>query len=81
MLNSNVDSLLDDSAIDALVDNNTDGLCSHVENTTGLTVVELVWHTLVDGTVGQDIDVVADLENDEVSLEWSSSVLLVWFRK
>ena len=65
-------------SIDVLVDDNTAGVCGDVENSTGLSVVELVWHTLMDGTVGNDINVVSDLELDEVSGQWSSSMLLVW---
>merc|ERR1719362_968756 len=78
MLNTNVDSLLDESSINALVDNDTDGMGSHVENTTSLTVIEFVWHTLVDRTISEHIDVVTDLVYDEVFREWSSSMLLVW---
>ncbi len=31
-----------------------------VENSTGLSVIEVVGHTLVDGTIGDDIDVVTN---------------------
>ena len=81
MLDSDVDSLWDDSSIVVFVDDNTDGMGSDVEDTSGLTVVELMWHTLVDGTVNDDIDVVTNFVHEEILREWSSSMLLVWLRK
>lgn len=48
VLDSNVDSLGDDSSSVLLVDNDSDGVLSDIEDTTGLTVVELVRHALVD---------------------------------
>jgi len=56
MLNSDVNSLGDDSASVLLVDDDTDGVLGHIENATSLTMVELVRHALVDGTVGDHID-------------------------
>ena len=57
---SDVDSLGDNSVSELLVNNNTDGSRVDVENSTGLTVVKVVGHTLVDGTVNNDINVVTD---------------------
>ena len=51
VLNTNVDPLGKDLSAHALVDNNTDGLLSNVENTTGLAVIGLVGHTLLESTV------------------------------
>lgn len=56
MLNSDVNSLGDDSASVLLVDDDTDGVLGHIENLTGLTVVELVRHALVNGTVSDNVD-------------------------
>jgi len=56
MLNSDVNSLGDDSASVLLVDDDTDGVLGHIENATSLTMVELVRHALVDGTIGDHID-------------------------
>ena len=78
MLDSDVDSLWDDSSVDVLVHDNTDCVGCDVENLTGLSMVEFMGHALVDGTVGDDIDVVTDLVGHEVPREWSGSVLLVW---
>ena len=51
MLDTDVDPLGKDLSAHALVDNNTDGLLSNVENTTGLAVISLVGHTLLESTV------------------------------
>lgn len=59
VLNSDVNSLGDDSASVLLVDNDSNSVLSDIEHTTGLTVVELVGHTLVNATVGYDIDEIA----------------------
>ena len=40
----------------ALVDDDTDSTAGYVENAASGTVVDLVWHTLLDGTVTFDID-------------------------
>lgn len=60
MLNTDVDTLRDDSVAVKLVDNNTNSALGHVPDDTSLTMVELVRHTLVDGTVTLDVD---DLTN------------------
>ena len=75
MFNSDMDSLWDDSSIVHLVDNDSEGVCGDVENLTSLSVVVLVWHTLVDGSVDDDINVISNSVGDEISLEWSSTVL------
>ena len=66
VLDSHVDSLGNNSSVDGLVDNDTDGMSSDIEDSTSLTMVELVRHTLVDGTVGTDINVVTHLVVDKV---------------
>ena len=66
MLDSHVDSLGDDSTINKLVDNDTDGMGSNIEDLTSLSVVEFVGHTLVDGTISDDINVVSNFVIDEI---------------
>ena len=39
-----------------LVDDDTDGTAGNVENAASGTVVNLVWHTLLDGTITLDVD-------------------------
>lgn len=59
VLNSDVDSLGDDSASVLLVDDDSDGVLGHIENAAGLTVVELVGHALVDASIGNHVNKVA----------------------
>jgi hypothetical protein len=60
--NSDVDSLGEDSAVDFLVDDDTDGSLVHVEHNTGAAVVVLERHTFVDGRVNLDVNIVTSLE-------------------
>lgn len=76
MLNSQVDSLLEVSVANNLVDDNTNGRLSDVEHDTGLTVVKLVRHTLVDGSVGLDVDDVANLVGLQVGGQVGGAILL-----
>jgi hypothetical protein len=48
VFNTNVNSLCQDSVLDTLVDNDADSPSGNVENSASLTVVDLVWHTLLD---------------------------------
>ena len=59
MLDSDVNSLGNDSASVLLVDDNSNSVLSHVKDATSLSVVELVGHALVDATVGNDINEIA----------------------
>lgn len=56
-----VDVLLDDTAIDKLLDGNTDSTLVHVKDDTGTTMVVLVGHTLVDGRVDLQVNIVSSL--------------------
>ena len=70
VVNSNVNSLGDDSVSDLLIDDNTNGAGVDVEDATSFTMVVLVGHTLVDGTINHNIDDFTDL----VSCEGSGDV-------
>merc|ERR1712048_597181 len=61
-----MDSLGNNSTINKLVNNDTDGMSSDIEDFTSLTVVVLVGHTLVDGTISNDVNVITLLVIDEV---------------
>lgn len=66
VLNTNMDTLLKDTSVNVLVHTNTNGRLGNIENDTGASVVVLVGHTLVDGRVGKDVNVVTDLHGEEV---------------
>ena len=69
MINLDVNSLLDNAVSDLLVDFNTDSSLGDIENNTSAAMETLEGHTLVDGTVGLDIDVVTILITTQVSRE------------
>ena len=52
---SYVNSFNDNSVSDSLVDFNTDTSWAYGEDLASLSVIALVWHTSVDGTVGDDV--------------------------
>ena len=51
-----------DHDIYLLVDDDTDGSLGNVENTSSGTVVDLVWHTLLESTITLDIDDISLVE-------------------
>lgn len=51
------------------VDDNTDGMRGDVEDATGLAVIELVRHALLNGTVALDVDDIAALVDLKVGRE------------
>jgi len=60
VLDSQVDSLLDVPVLDLLVDDDTDSTFRNVVDDASLSVVNLVWHTLLNSTVRLDINDVSD---------------------
>ena len=75
MLDADVDALLENAAIDKLVDADTDCGLGNVEYNAGAAVVVLVGHTLVDGRISEDIDVVTDLDGHQVLGKVNGSLL------
>lgn len=76
VLNSQVNTLLDVTVTNNLVDDNTNRRLGDVVNNTSLTVVVLVWHTLLDRTVGLDVHNVTNLVGLQVGGERNSTSLL-----
>ena len=75
VLNSEVDSFGHDVSSDSLVDDDTDSVLGDVVDSTGFTVVDLMWHTLLNGTVTFDIDDVASFVDVHVGSEtWHTLV-------
>lgn len=60
VFDSDVNSLLDISVADLLVDDDADSGFGNVVDYTGFAVVDLEWHTLLDSTVDSDVDDVTD---------------------
>lgn len=75
MFNSDMDTLLEDTSIHILVDTDTNRGLGDIENNSSAAVVMLEGHTLVDGGVGEDIDVVTDLDGHEVLGESDGAVV------
>ena len=56
VFNSDMNSLGDDSVANSFVDNDTDSLLVDIEDSASLSMVEFVWHALVDATVSNDVN-------------------------
>jgi len=68
-----MDSFGDDSLSDLLVDYDSDWSFVDVENSTSVSVVVLEWHTLVDGTIDNDVDDISSLEGSQGfgNMDWT----------
>jgi len=75
---SDADLLLFDPVSYWLGDDDAERAVSHVENASSTTVVVLVGHTGMNGSVGLDIDDIADLVDLEESGDRRHSILTEW---
>lgn len=75
VLDSDVDSLVNNSISDLFVDDDTDGAGVDVENSAGSAVIVFVGHAFVNGTIANDVDEVSLLVDGHVSGEFGGSVL------
>ena len=78
VFNSDMDSLLDLSVSDLFMDDNSNRPGVDVENSSSSSVVELVRHTLVLGSIYNNIDYVADLVFLEVVLHSNGPISSEW---
>ena len=76
VFNPDVDSLWYDSVTNFLVHNDTDSLLVDIEDLACLSMVEFVWHTLVDATIGNDINEISLSVCYHYSGEGNCSVVL-----
>ena len=72
-----IDPLWSDVVVNPSVDKETDGPWADVPDDTSASVVESVWHTLMDGTVDVDINNIANTVGTELKGWGWHSVLLV----
>lgn len=75
VLDAYMDTLLDDASVYKLVHTYTYGGLGDVENNSGTSMVMLVWHTLVNGRVGENINVVTNLDVHQVLRKGGKSML------
>jgi hypothetical protein len=66
VLNTNVNSLFKDSAIDKLIDTDTHSRLGHIEDNSSASMISLVWHTLVDGRISKDVDIIPHFDIHQV---------------
>merc|ERR1719378_1219737 len=75
VLNADIDALGENAASNTLVNNDTDGTAGDVENASSGSVVDLVGHTLLDGTVAFDVDDIALAVASKVGLQANDTLL------
>lgn len=74
VLDTNMNTLFDNSAIDQFIDTYTHRRLGHVKDNARASVVSLEGHTLVNGWIGVNIDIVAHLDFHQVLRQWDHSV-------
>jgi len=75
VLDSEVNSLFDVSVLDLLVDDDTNRALRNVVDDASLSVVNLMGHSLLHGTVGLDIDNVSDFVLAQVGRKLDHTLL------
>jgi len=75
VLDANVDALLDDAVVHALVHLHADRSLGDVPNEAGFAVVEFVGHAFLDGPVRFDVDIFTELVGREIFAETDRTVL------
>lgn len=76
MLDADRNTLFEQARTYTLVDNDAKSRFGYVEDNTRLAMIKLVWHSLVDGTIGLDVNIVTHFVWDHVCRKvYRSSVL------
>ncbi|GMT19576.1 hypothetical protein PFISCL1PPCAC_10873, partial [Pristionchus fissidentatus] len=75
VLKTDVDALGDNAGSTTLVDDDSDSVLGHVEHTSGTAVVNLVGHTLLEGTVALDVNDISTAVDAVVGGEMLNTVL------
>ena len=75
MLDANVNSLLDNSVADLLVDLNADGTLCNIPYPSCATMVKFMWHTLVDGAVHLDVDIISNFVRPQIGSQSNITLL------
>ena len=81
VLDTNMNTLFNNSSIDYLVDTHTHSRLGDVENDSSSSVVSLVGHALVDRGIGKDVHIVANLDIHQVLRKVNRSLVSEAFRK
>jgi len=76
VLNSEVDTLLDVSVLDLLVDDDADGGGSDIVDDSSLAVVRLVRHSLLNSTIRLDVDNISNFVLTQVGRQLDHTLLL-----
>lgn len=67
MFDPDIDTFGDDAVSDTFVDNDSDGMRSDVKDSSGPSMVVLVWHALLKRTIAFDVDQVTPFVHSQVS--------------
>ena len=81
MLNTYMNTLLNNTSVDELVNTYSNSGLGYIENDTSTSMVVLVGHTPVDGGVSEDINVITNLDLHHVLTKGGKSVLTVLLGK
>merc|ERR1719230_1384242 len=81
VLDAYVEAFAELAATDDLVHLNTNSVAVDVEDDAAAAVVEAVWHTLLDGWVDDDVNIITTLELVEVAGEARRTLGLVCLRE
>lgn len=81
VFNTDMNTLLKDTSIDRLVDTNSNGRFGHIEDDSSASVIVFVGHTLVNGGVGENVNVISYLDRHLVLREGRKSMLTELFGK